>query len=182
MPSYNIDREKYGLPAGATDPQYTAEKWALSKCMAHCREASKHFGAHVADLFAVALGTIDHTDPVGGFYSQLERIAAGGYLSNFVDAFGEFDVVDSFKRMSFDGRLRRLSPDGTMCLVYADGPEGKADAFASANVNGIEMYYAGQPEVVVKLWWAMLCENCRPFASLHDRIAAVLQPKSPARS
>ena len=71
MPSYNIDREKYGLPAGANDPQYAAEKWALSKCMTHCREASKHFGAHVADLFAVALGTIDHTDPVGGFYSQL---------------------------------------------------------------------------------------------------------------
>ena len=53
MPSYNIDREKYGLPAGANDPQYAAEKWALSKCMTHCREASKHFGAHVADLFAV---------------------------------------------------------------------------------------------------------------------------------
>ncbi len=170
--TYTIDRAKYGLPDGPDDPAYAANKWPLSKCLAHCREASKTFGAHVADLFAVAIGSVD---PVGGLGVQIERIAAGGYLSNFVDAFGDFDLVDSFKRMAADGALRRVNPDGTMAQVFI----GKGD---EARVDGIESYYAGQPEVVGKLWWAMLCENCAPFASLHGRIAAVLQRMSPARS
>ena len=175
--TYTLDRERYGLPADPDDPAYAAEKWPLSKCLLHCREASKTFGAHVANLFAVALPGA--TDPVEGLLGQLGVIAAGGYLTSVIDAFGDFDVVDSFKRMAADGKLRRMSAAGVV-QVYEDSPAGKA---ASTNtVDGLEMYYAGRPELIVQLWWAMLCENCAPFASLHDRIAAVLQPKSPARS
>lgn len=161
--TYKIDREKYGLPAGADDPAYEAQKWPLSKCLQHCQEATRAFGPHVADLFLTGIGD-----------DQLARIAAGGYLSSLVLAASEYDLIAAFKRMAHDGKLRRASRTGTG-PVFEDTLEGRA--LADTSTEGVEMYYAGQPDVVAKLWWAMLCENSAPFARLHGSIAGALQRK-----
>lgn len=174
MHEYTIDREKYGLPCGDADPVYTAVKWPLTKNMQHCRNAMKQLGPHVADLFAV--GVAD----AGSVFDRFSRVAAGGYLASFIEAFADIDLVDSFKRMASDGKLKRTGRDG-LAMVYEDTDAGRAMA-TNDLVNGLEHYYSGRVDEIAALWWAMLCENCAPFASLHGRIAAVLRPTKPAPS
>lgn len=167
--TYDIDRAKYGLPCGPDDPAYSANKWPLSKCFAHSKEALRAFGPHVGNLFAVGVGDVAD----GG--SMFGRLAAGDYIGTAIEACADFDFVGSFKRMAVDGSLRRLGPTGLGQVYVSD----KDDA---ARVDGIENYYAGQLDTIMKLWWAMLCENTIPFAALHDKIAAVLQRTVPAAS
>lgn len=171
---YTIDREKYGLPAGPDDPVYTAAKWPLTVSMKHARIATRAFGPHVADLFAAGMA-----DP-GSIGSRFERLAAGGYLANLMEAAADFDLVESFKLMASDSKLKRTSHAG-VALVYDNTDTGRALA-ASDTVNGLEYFYAGQVDVIAKLWWAMLCENTAPFATLHGWIAGVLQRPKPAPS
>ena len=167
--SYDIDRAKYGLPCGPDDPHYSANKWPLSKCLAHGKEALRSFGPHVANLFAVGV------DDVAGGGAALARLAAGDYLGAAIEACADFDLAASFKRMCLDGALRRVATTGLEQVHLGD----KEDA---ARTGGVETYYAGQPDTVAKLWWAMLCENTVPFAALHDKIVAVLQRMAPAAS
>ena len=171
---YQIDREKYGLPAGADDPVYSGVKWPLSVCLRHSKAALKAFGPHVADLFAAGVA-----DP-GSLSDRFGRLAAGGYPSALMDAVADFDLVESFKRMAHDAKLKRFGRDGTK-QVYEDTDTGRALA-VSDTVNGLEHYYAGKLDEVALLWWAMLCENSRPFAALHGWIAGVLQRPKPAHS
>lgn len=169
MISYEIDRQKYGLPCGPDDPAYIADKWPLSRAAAHFRDALRAFGPHIADLFAANAGES----------GDLARIAAGGYLHEFVAQVGEFDILASFKKFASDSKLRRSDPKHGTAFVFQDNEAGRAFA-ETDTVNGLEYYYAGQLDDVYKLWWAMLCENSAPFASLHGWIAGVLQRQKPA--
>lgn len=168
--SYEIDRTLYGLPCGPDDPAYTADKWPLSKAIAHFKESTKAFGPQVADLFAASVGE-------GG---DISRIAASGYPSALVEAVGDFDILGSFKRYAHDSNLKRVSAHG-MHPVYQDTQQGRDLALVDRE-NGLEFYYAGQMDVVYRLWWAMLCENSAPFAALHGWIARVLQARKPGLS
>ncbi len=167
---YQIDRAKYHLPAGPADPAYTAEKWPLSRGIHHFKVALRAFGPNVADLFAAGVG-----DP-GDLGDRLARVAAGGYLSSLVESLADFDLLESFKQMASDGKLRRVGANG-ICAVYEDTDLGRAAASGNLQ-DGLEHYYAGRPELVAKLWWAMLCENSAPFAALHGQIARALQRTS----
>lgn len=175
---YTIDNAKYGLPAGDDDPVYKAEKWPLSLCMRHCQTSIKAFGSHVADLFGVTFGGVAGGKPED-FADRIVAVVGGGYIGSFIDEVGDFDFVASFKRMAHDGKLKRYSRAG-IAAVYEDTPLGQS--MSTNHADGLEVFYAGQPDVIMRLWWAMLCENSRPFANLHGWIAGALQRMKPARS
>jgi hypothetical protein len=153
-----LPREKYGLPHGPKDPNYSFCKWPASVAVAHFRGVAKALGRHVADLFAAG------AQVEGSIPERVAKAAAAGYLGDLVDAASDYDWIAAVKRMAADARLMRREADGTMRPVYDFGDPKAAEADAQASTGGIELYYAGRVDELLRIWWALLVENTGPFA------------------
>ena len=152
-----LDCAKYGLPVGPDAPTYSYRKWPASVAIGHFRSAVKALGRHVADLFAAG-AQVD-----GDLGDRIGKAAAAGYLGDLVEAASDYDWIGAFKRFASDARLTRHEPDRSFRLVY-DATDKTAEADAQANDRGIETYYAGRVDEIIRLWFALLVENSGPFA------------------
>lgn len=152
-----LDSAKYGLPVGPGAPTYTYQKWPASVAIGHFRAVCKALGRHVADLFAAG------AQVEGDFAQRVSKAAAAGYLGDLVEAASDYDWIGAVKRMASDARLVRREADGSFRLVY-DATDKGAEDDAKASMTGIEHYYAGRVDELIRLWWALLLENSGPFA------------------